>query len=230
MKINFKSPFLWIGAVFLICCVGYLKGGHIVAGILCGLICAVLVFLSTLKKPSGHNVAKKENANIQFSPAFQPVGSGDAPTQKQLDYAADLGIIIPPDVDKRDVSAMISRVTGEDSLENPTPALVELASELKCEVSPYAGYDAFCRAVWGRSDDVMKAALYVYGIDCQSSGAPLGNIYKSPRLDYYRKFWNYIENDPSLVKSLLSRPCDDLNKANKNAKIYSVATLYLNNQ
>lgn len=230
MKINFKSPFLWIGAVFLICCVGYLRGGHIVAGIVCGLICAGFVFLSTLRKPSGRKVAKKVGASIQFTPAFQPTGSGEAPTQKQLDYAADLGVIVPPDAGKWDVSAMISRVTGEDSIEDPSPALVELAVELKCDISPYAGYDAFCRAVWERSDDVMKAALYVYSIDCQSSGTPFGNISKSPRLDFYRKFWNYIENDPSLVKSLLSRPCDDLKKANKNAKIYSVATLYLNNQ
>lgn len=36
----------------------------------------------------------------------------DPPTEKQLAYAADLGIIVPPGATKGEVSAMITAVTG----------------------------------------------------------------------------------------------------------------------
>lgn len=75
MKINFKSPFLWIGAVFLICCVGYLRGGRIVAGIVCGLICAGLVFLSFLVKPNGTaSQAPPDDASVQVPEVSRFVG------------------------------------------------------------------------------------------------------------------------------------------------------------
>lgn len=36
----------------------------------------------------------------------------DPPTERQLAYAADLGIVVPPGATKGEVSAMISAITG----------------------------------------------------------------------------------------------------------------------
>ena len=64
----------------------------------------------------------------------------ELPTERQLEYLKNLGVVIPEGVTKTDASYMIDRVVEEfDSFDAPKPSLVALALGLKTEFSAFIG-------------------------------------------------------------------------------------------
>ncbi len=85
----------------------------------------------------------KQNGLIE---PFEVVAIPSAePTERQLDYAKDLGITVPEGACKHDVSALISRVTNED--EQPADeSIAMVANRFKIKLSRYSGNKAILEA------------------------------------------------------------------------------------
>lgn len=64
----------------------------------------------------------------------------DPPTERQMEYAKSLGIKIPEDACKTDVSALISRAVDKDG--EPNEGLLEFATNRRIFFSKYIGKTA----------------------------------------------------------------------------------------
>lgn len=165
---------------------------------------------------------KKEENTTEHIP-YDP----NAPTERQLAYAKDLRIKIPKNATKNDVSCLISRATGEDSIESPSADLIALANGLGIDFSPYIGADGLFRTIYYSSSIQTRAVLYIYAIYQLEHNQPFSNMLAHPKLDTFKAFGEYVMQDSSLVKSLEERTSDDLLKPHKGTKIYKAAYAFL---
>lgn len=186
--------------------------------------------LDEMQKPIGlkYREPEEQSAPSATAPvAEQAPYDPNQPTERQLAYAKDLGIKVPKDATKKDVSCLISRATGEDSKEAPSADFVALANGLGITFSPYIGADGLFRTIYYDSDMQTRAALYAYAIYQLENGQSFANMLNSPQLDTFRAFGEYVMQDSSLVKSLEERTSDDLLKPYRGTKIYKAAYDYL---
>lgn len=155
------------------------------------------------------------------------LGEHDAPTERQLDYLKDLGVVIPDGITKDDASCMISRATGEDSEEGPSPALVALAFGMKKYFSAFIGADGLLRDIVYGASDREKAALYAYGVQQSMRGGSFGNMLEDPALSVFYGFADKVLNDEALLRSLSGREPGDYKNPHRGTTIYKAAAAYL---
>lgn len=151
----------------------------------------------------------------------------DPPTERQLNYLKNLGVVIPDNITKDDAINMISRVVGEDSEEGPHPSLVALAMGLKTEFSAFVGASGLLRAIIGQSRDRDLAALYAYGVRQSMRGGLFRNMLDDPDLPAFYAFADMVVADPALMRSLRGRTADDFKSPHHGTAIYKAATAYL---
>lgn len=151
----------------------------------------------------------------------------DTPSDRQLDYLKDLGVFVPDGITNVDASCMISRATGEDSAEGPSPSLVALAVGLKTHFSAFVGADGLFRDVVWQASDRDRAALYAYGVLQSMRGASFENMLKDSALSVFYGFADKVLNDPSLLRSLNGRAPEDYKNPNRGTAIYKAAAAYL---
>lgn len=149
------------------------------------------------------------------------------PSEKQLDYLKDIGVVIPDGITNVDASCMISRATGEDSLEGPPPSLVALAVGLKTYFSAFVGADGLLRDIIDQASDRNRAALYAYGVRQSMRGASFENMLEDPDLAVFYGFADQVTNDAPLLRSLKGRDPGDYKKPNCGTAIYKAAVAYL---
>jgi hypothetical protein len=128
----------------------------------------------------------------------------DLPTERQLDYAKDLGIAIPVDATKGDVSDLISMYLDEDK--SATERHREFAKRFGIEVSRYIGKrDLFDRIqadliAVGRERELLSWFTYrVYReLVSGADDAPIGG----PDDPVIQEIAGQLESDEAVIKSV----------------------------
>lgn len=146
------------------------------------------------------------------------------PSEKQLAYLKDLGVFIPDGITNRDATCMISRATGEDSLEGPAPELVALAVGLGVEFSAFVGSDGLLSAIVGQASEKDRAALFAYGVRQSLRGTAFGNMLEDPEVGVLYSFADRVVADPALLRSLNGRAAEDYLSPHRGTAIYKAAT------
>jgi len=145
------------------------------------------------------------------------------PTERQLAYLKDLGVFIPDGITKDDASCMISRATGEDDLESPSPELVALAAGLGVQFSAFVGASGLLRQIVGQIGERDRAALFGYAVRQSLQGSSLGNMLEDPAVGSLYDFADQVVADPALVRSLTGREPEDYIHPHKGTAIYKAA-------
>lgn len=151
----------------------------------------------------------------------------EEPTQKQLEYAKDLGLFIPPGATKGDVSHLLSRATGEDSMEGPGQGLVDMAAGLGLHFSACIGAAGLLSLIVYGVGERDRAALYAYCVQQSRAGLEIGNMLADPGVATFYGFADMVEKDPALSRSLSGREVDDFRKPHRGTAIYKAAAAFL---
>ena len=149
------------------------------------------------------------------------------PTEKQIDYLKDLGVVIPDGATTIDASCMISRALGEDSKEGPSPSLVAIALGLKTNFSAFVGASGLLHNIICQASDRDRAALYAYGVRQSMRGGSFENMLEDSDISVFYVFADMILNDATLLRSLNGRASDDYKSPNRGTAIYKAAVSYL---
>lgn len=148
----------------------------------------------------------------------------EPPTDRQLSYAAKLGLDIPDGCTKDDVGSILSRHNDYDGEPDPDPGLVDFMeasglcfSRFDCEAQ------LLQRAIF-QFEAREKALLYAYAVSLSRSGA---SRFLDPRKDAafpaFERFADQVAGDLSLVKSLEDRSLYDYQHPSARSKIYKAA-------
>lgn len=151
----------------------------------------------------------------------------EPPTDRQLAYLKDLGVLIPSGVTKQDASCMISRATGDDSEEGPSSELVDLAIAFGVKFSAFIGAENLLYYVVSSISGKDRAALYAYAVQQSLADRPFGNMLADPDRDRFYAFADIVTADASLIKSLDGRRATDFLKPQRSTKIYKAAAAFL---
>ena len=155
----------------------------------------------------------------------------DPPTDRQLSYAKDLGILIDQEdmskITKIDISYMISRALGEDSKESPTPEMVAMAEKIGWQGSAYVGKHALISELLKQSDERTHIALYAYAVHQQSLHKSLANMFDDGELDLYFSFADQVMEMPAVLKSIKSRTAEDYFNPSKGTNAYKAVKEFL---
>lgn len=149
------------------------------------------------------------------------------PTERQLEYLHDLGVFVPDGVTKTDASCMISRATGEDSVEGPTAEIVALAFALGVEFSAFIGASGLLSSIVYHANDRQKAALFAYGVKQNAKGYKFGNMVEDPDVDLFYLFSDLVIADAALLRSLEGREACDYEHPYRGTAIYKAAFDFL---
>lgn len=147
------------------------------------------------------------------------------PTERQLSYLKDLGVHIPDGITKDDASCMISRATGEDDLESPSPELVALAVGLGVQFSAFVGASGLLQRIVRQSSERDRAALFGYAVRQSLQGVGLGNMLEDPENGRFYDFADQVVADPALLRSLTGREAADYIHPHKGTAIYKAAAV-----
>ena len=217
---------LVFSAMFLIGGIGLLvKGdGSGVGGIV---FAAAFGFFAWRKQVKKEEPKKKKVKAGRGHYVFEPIDmdglvgyAWETPTEKQVKYAEDLGIVLPDGVSKSDVSCMIDRVKGEDVAESPSRELAQLAGGLGCVFSPYISREGLLRTIVYHVKDRERAALYAYAVKQAEAGAALGNMLADPECARFYAFADAIADNPAVVKSINEREPSDYERPNRGTNAY----------
>jgi len=149
------------------------------------------------------------------------------PTEKQLSYLKDLGVLIPDGITKDDASYMISRATGDDDMESPGPELVSLAVGLGIRFSAFIGATGLLRQIVRQTGERDRAALFGYAVRQSLRGSDLGNMLDDPAVGSFYSFADQVIADPALLRSLNGREPADYIHPYKGTAIYKAAARFL---
>lgn len=142
------------------------------------------------------------------------------PSERQLNYLKDLGVVIPEGITNIDASCMISRAMGEDSLGSPSASLIALANGFNLQYSAFVGEKELFALIVSQKNDRNRAALYVYGVARAMCGLSFGNMLEDPEVDRYYSIADKIVADPALLKSLKDRTPEDYKKPYRGTAVY----------
>lgn len=155
-------------------------------------------------------IAKNEQSAIQLAEADGIIIDEikelppDPPTERQLDYAKDLGIAIPPDATKDDVSNLISIKVNKDKL--ATERYIGFARRYGIDPSRYVGKKALF--------DQIQAALIIPGKEKDLTSWFIFRVYrelvngaddaqiKNPDDPIIQEIANQLESDEKFIKSV----------------------------
>jgi hypothetical protein len=154
------------------------------------------------------------------------VESTQEPTDRQVDYALDLGASLPFGACSEDVSAIISRITDDDE-EGPLEAFAEFAHAIGVRFSRCIGKQALYYATFSGAGERDKTALYVYAVHVSLTGGEIGNLLISPLRDTFYEFADAALSDAALMKSINGRSGIDLTAPNKNTAAYKAAAQFI---
>lgn len=171
-------------------------------------------------------IRKAESAGLH-APFKVAISEYDPPTERQLSYLKNLGVVIPDFITKDDASCMISRVVDND-MKNPNPKIVELALALNTNFSAFIGARELFFSIIAQASDRDRAALYAYGVHQNIKRTDWTNMMNDPDLDKFYSFADFINTDSSLLKSLKGREPSDFMHPHKGTKIYKATISFFN--
>lgn len=146
------------------------------------------------------------------------------PTEKQVAYARDLGIVIPLHATRSNISAMISRVTDDD-MEQPSVGIMQFLQCLsKDPVEPYTGKNAAISQILYYANDLQTCIFYVYAVTCATKNRSLQNPLLDQQFSTYEKIGERLSKDEKLLQSVRRRPAADYIKPSKNTAAYKAVS------
>lgn len=132
----------------------------------------------------------------------------EKPTERQIEYAKDLGIKIPNDATKEDLSALISRHLENDS--DPNPELYEFADNRGFCFSKYIGKKALYNLLFNKLEGADKVAFFAFCVYRYLSEDRHANLDTSPHRQVFYDFAQEVINDKSFMTSLAQYNGEDL--------------------
>lgn len=123
----------------------------------------------------------------------------EEPTQNQLDYARDLGIRLPTDATKDDVSALIDRKINED--EEYNHGLLEFATNRRVYVSKYTTSSDLYGFIFHKLPLVDRIAFFSYAIYRDITRDEHSNLDTHPSKQKFYDFAVSKEHDEQFIKS-----------------------------
>lgn len=144
------------------------------------------------------------------------------PSERQLAYAADLGLVVPEGSVSEDVSALISReeMNGDD---DPDRGLVAYAQACGVCFSYFHGIRGLLRCMLAQLNARDRAVLFAYAVHLGENGGTFADPRTVPQYSSFEKFADMVEADPKLLKLLEARDVYDYEKPNRGTKPYKAA-------
>ena len=124
------------------------------------------------------------------------------PTEAQIDYCRDLGILIPKNACKEDVRALISKHLNNDSI--PNPELLQYATDMKIGLSYYIGKKELYDYIFDCLELRDKIAFFAFSIYRFVTNDRYGNLYRHPKKAIFYEFADEKIEDKSFIKSMNS--------------------------
>lgn len=147
------------------------------------------------------------------------------PSDSQLSYARSLDAVIPEGACKRDVTAILNRITDED--ESPDAGLARFAHAYGVCFSRFIGKNELLRTMVCQMKGAKLATLYAYAVYLQETGGSFGDPRDTPIYDKLVECAKMVENDPALLKSLEGRSLYDYENPNRGTKVYKSVIAFL---
>lgn len=162
-----------------------------------------------------------------MKPECATVISHDPPTERQLEFAEELKIKIPAGINKRDMSAIITRAEKWDdyihtpiyTTELPTVEFAKYALRRGYIFSFYDCEPELVECALNDSEKKFAIAFYAYRIICDKTGQPIKDMETDADYEKYMLFANNILSDESLEKSFDNNKYDN---GNGHIKVYKV--------
>lgn len=149
---------------------------------------------------SESELSEKLNS-LGYEPAINTTIVANPPSEAQINYAKSLGINILPEMDKMDLSALISRKVEFDSY-SPNQGLMDFADNHDIIFSNYIGKKALYNLIFEQLTDLDKAAFFVFSVYRYLSDNRESNLDISPVRDICYNCATQIVNDKKLQTSL----------------------------
>lgn len=157
----------------------------------------------------------------------------DPPTERQLSYAADLGIVISDNYSKDDISCLITRAVYEEDRDDMIPvdqSLAKMAADYDIYLSMFSGEKRVLDCLWVKFEEDEKLKFLIFCIHQNLLGKKDYDIDHSSYLDLYGRFAEAHRDDQQLRRSLSRYVGSDLSlhKApNRNRMAYTIVAEFL---
>lgn len=124
----------------------------------------------------------------------------EPPTDRQIDYAIDLGIKISPTLTKKDLSALISKKVDDD--EDASEGLMKFAYDKNIYVSPYIGEKELWNTLFSNLEPLDKTAFFCFAVYRSMTGESISNPDEEPMRSVFYEFANLYLLDDSFQRSM----------------------------
>lgn len=124
----------------------------------------------------------------------------EPPTDRQIDYAIDLGIRISPTLTKKDLSALISKKVDDD--EDASEGLMKFAYDKNICVSPYIGEKELWNTLFSNLEPLDKTAFFCFAVYRSMTGESISNPDEKPLRSVFYEFANLYLLDDSFQRSM----------------------------
>lgn len=125
----------------------------------------------------------------------------EPPTEGQLKYARGVGIEIPDDIDREDLSMLLSRYEWNDK-SDPNPGLIEFANNRKFDFSPYIGKKILYNLVFRSLEARDKIAFFTFCVYRYLSDDRHANLDTSIHKETFYSFADSKLDDASFINSM----------------------------
>lgn len=157
----------------------------------------------------------------------------DPATERQINYAADLGIINPEQYSKDDMSCLITRATHEEDRDDMTPvdqSLAKMAAQYGIYLSVFSGEKRALDCLWLKFTEEEKIRFLIFCIHQNLLRKQTYDLEQSSFIDLYDRFVKDYHNDQRLLRSLSNYIGSDLSlhkELNKQRNAYKIVSEYL---
>lgn len=123
------------------------------------------------------------------------------PTERQLDYAIDLGCNLTPDMTGIDVSSLISQKVDND-IHKPEPGLMSFADNHDIVYSTYMGEKTLYNVIFNDLQELDKFAFFIFCVYRYLSSDMEANLDNSPHKNIFYNFANSCISNSKMKESL----------------------------
>ena len=157
----------------------------------------------------------------------------DSPTDRQLNYAWDLGIHVSPDMTRKDVSALIDKTVEQDT--DASDDLKQFAYDRNIYFSRYIGQKGMYNLLFSTLETVDKTAFFCFTVYRSLTGEAPENMDALIERNKFYDFAALYADDNSFQRSLEQYSGEELinfgaeheSGGSKHRKAYQVAASYI---
>lgn len=154
-------------------------------------------------------------------------------TERQILYASDLGALLPEDLSKWDVHAIIDRFVGDfhhsndgSPEESPSEEFADFADKIGVRFSKFVGKYELLDSVIAHLTGRDKAAFYAYAILKAHNGIDIETDTVAPDLTGFYDFADSIVASEDIMRSIKNCTLIDYKHPHKGAKAYKAVAEY----